>query len=54
MNATLLVLAWKIAGWLGLDHRVLSPFGSPWRPGKVFESLLPDMATNPATTSKVE
>ena len=34
--ATWLVLAWKTAGWLGLDHWVLPAMGTPWAPGKVF------------------
>ena len=34
--ATWLVLAWKTAGWLGLDHWILSSLGTPWRPGKAF------------------
>jgi thiosulfate dehydrogenase [quinone] large subunit len=34
--ATWLVLAWKTAGWLGLDHWVLPAVGTPWRPGKLF------------------
>lgn len=34
--ATWLVLAWKTAGWLGLDHWILPNLGTPWRPGKVF------------------
>ncbi len=33
--ATLLVLAWKIAGWWGLDRWVLPALGTPWRPGRV-------------------
>jgi len=32
--ATWLVLAWKTAGWLGLDHWVLPALGTPWRPGR--------------------
>ncbi len=32
----LLVLAWKTAGWLGLDRWVLPALGTPWRPGYVF------------------
>ncbi len=36
--ATWLVLAWKTAGWIGLDHWILSSLGTPWRPGKVFSS----------------
>jgi thiosulfate dehydrogenase [quinone] large subunit len=35
--ATWLVLAWKTAGWLGLDHWVLPELGTPWRPGVVFQ-----------------
>lgn len=32
-----LVLAWKTAGWLGLDHWVLPLLGTPWAPGKIFK-----------------
>jgi thiosulfate dehydrogenase [quinone] large subunit len=34
--ATLLVLAWKTAGWWGLDRWVLPALGTPWRPGFIF------------------
>jgi thiosulfate dehydrogenase (quinone) large subunit len=34
--STWLVLAWKTAGWLGLDRWVLPALGTPWRPGYVF------------------
>lgn len=34
--ATGLVLAWKIAGWWGLDRWVLPALGTPWSPGYVF------------------
>jgi thiosulfate dehydrogenase [quinone] large subunit len=34
--ATWLVLAWKTAGWIGLDHWILPALGTPWRPGKTF------------------
>jgi thiosulfate dehydrogenase (quinone) large subunit len=33
--ATLLVLAWKTAGWWGLDRWVLPALGTPWSPGYV-------------------
>jgi len=36
--ATWLVLAWKTAGWLGLDRWVLPALGTPWRPGQVFHT----------------
>ena len=34
--ATWLVLAWKTAGWWGLDRWVLQMLGTPWTPGRVF------------------
>jgi thiosulfate dehydrogenase [quinone] large subunit len=34
--AVLLVLAWKTAGWWGLDRWVLPALGTPWRPGYAF------------------
>jgi thiosulfate dehydrogenase [quinone] large subunit len=34
--ATLLVLAWKTAGWWGLDRWVLPELGTPWQPGLIF------------------
>jgi thiosulfate dehydrogenase [quinone] large subunit len=34
--ATWLVLAWKTAGWVGLDRWLLQALGTPWRPGQLF------------------
>ncbi len=34
---TLLVLAWRNAGWLGLDRWLLPALGTPWQPGDVFD-----------------
>jgi thiosulfate dehydrogenase [quinone] large subunit len=34
--AILLILAWKTAGWWGLDRWVLPALGTPWRPGYIF------------------
>jgi thiosulfate dehydrogenase [quinone] large subunit len=31
-----LVLAWRNAGWLGLDHVLLPYLGTPWQGGKLF------------------
>ena len=31
-----LVLAWKIAGWWGLDRYLLPLLGTPWAPGHRF------------------
>lgn len=32
----LLILAWKNAGWIGLDRWLLPVLGTPWQPGKAF------------------
>lgn len=34
---TLLVLAWRNAGWLGVDRWLLPALGTPWQPGQVFD-----------------
>lgn len=31
-----LILAWRTAGWWGLDRFALPHFGTPWQPGKIF------------------
>jgi len=36
VSALFLILAWKTAGWWGLDRWVLPALGTPWRPGYVF------------------
>lgn len=35
--AMLLVLAWRTAGWWGVDRWILPALGTPWQPGYVFE-----------------
>lgn len=37
--ASLLVLAWKTAGWWGLDRWVLGRVGTPWHPGPIEPQL---------------
>ena len=32
-----LILAWKTAGWLGLDRWLLVQVGTPWQPGLLFQ-----------------
>ena len=32
-----IILAWRIAGWYGLDRYVLPMLGTPWQPGKIFK-----------------
>ncbi|MEJ2011755.1 MAG: DoxX family protein [Anaerolineales bacterium] len=34
--ALFLILAWRVAGWLGVDRWVLPALGTPWSPGYVF------------------
>ncbi len=45
--AFFLLLAWKTAGWWGLDRWVLPALGTPWRPGMLFEG---SAAGSPAET----
>jgi thiosulfate dehydrogenase [quinone] large subunit len=33
----LLIMAWKTAGWLGLDSLLLPMLGTPWSPGRAFK-----------------
>jgi thiosulfate dehydrogenase (quinone) large subunit len=50
--AGLLVLAWKTAGWLGVDRVLLPALGTPWAPGRVFggETPLAPPVTEPDRT----
>ena len=32
----LLILAWRTAGWIGLDRWLLVYIGTPWQPGLLF------------------
>jgi hypothetical protein len=34
----LLILAWKTAGWWGLDRWLLPALGTPWRRGRIYTS----------------
>jgi thiosulfate dehydrogenase [quinone] large subunit len=40
-----LMLAWKVAGYYGLDRYLLPRLGTPWRPGVVLDRSRPDPAT---------
>ena len=42
--AGLLILAWRNAGWYGLDRYLLPKLGTPWHRGELFDEL-PDMRT---------
>ena len=49
--ATWLVLAWKNAGWIGLDYFLLPLLGTPWKPGRLFARAVPKVpAPTPATS----
>jgi hypothetical protein len=37
---SLLVLAWKTAGWWGADRLLLRSLGTPWQPGEVRHAAL--------------
>ena len=43
----LLIMAWRVAGWYGLDRFVLPKLGTPWQRGTVFRRKQ-DEATRPA------
>ncbi len=34
-----LILAWRNAGWLGIDRYLLPALGVPWQPGKLIEEI---------------
>jgi thiosulfate dehydrogenase [quinone] large subunit len=36
--AIFIVLAWRNAGWLGLDRWLLPALGTPWQPGRLFRN----------------
>ena len=42
--AILLILAWKVAGYIGLDYYLLPLLGTPWKPGRVFRRTQPSPA----------
>jgi thiosulfate dehydrogenase [quinone] large subunit len=33
-----LILAWRTAGWYGLDRFLLPALGTPWQPGRLFQN----------------
>ena len=37
--AIFLILAWKVAGWYGLDRWLLPILGTPWQPGELTGAL---------------
>jgi len=49
LGAALLILAWKTAGYIGLDSILLPALGTPWKPQTRAESLPRTGAPQPAT-----
>jgi len=49
--AILLMLAWKTAGWIGLDRWLLPALGTPWQTGRLFRSKVnaPILGPNPSS-----
>lgn len=42
----LLMLAWRVAGWYGLDRIVLPKLGTPWQAGTMFHRRQPEHVQN--------
>ena len=49
--SALLILAWKTAGWIGLDRWLLPAVGTPWQPGKI-AVFLPRLRGRPGGGSR--
>jgi thiosulfate dehydrogenase (quinone) large subunit len=54
LGALFLILAWKTAGWWGLDRWVLPALGTPWRPGYIFESEPREPRSRPTPESGLD
>ena len=39
--ALLILLGWKVSGWIGVDRWLLPALGTPWQPGSVFRANAP-------------
>ena len=50
----LLILAWKVAGWIGLDRYLLPSLGTPWRRGALLGGRPLGVPNETATPSTVE
>jgi thiosulfate dehydrogenase [quinone] large subunit len=45
--AFLLILAWKVAGWIGLDRYLLPMLGTPWQRGRLLARPTPTSGATP-------
>lgn len=48
LAAILLVLAWKVAGYYGVDYYLLPRLGTPWKGHKVEEAKAPERGRSPS------
>jgi thiosulfate dehydrogenase [quinone] large subunit len=39
--AVLLILGWKVSGWVGVDRWLLPALGTPWEPGRALKAVVP-------------
>lgn len=44
LGAVLVLLGWKVAGWIGIDRWLLPALGTPWQPGPLVKEALPGEA----------
>jgi thiosulfate dehydrogenase [quinone] large subunit len=50
MGSILIILAWKTAGYVGMDRWVLPLLGTPWHAGKIFHKTEATPAARPKVT----
>lgn len=48
-----LILAWRVAGYIGLDRFLLSALGTPWQPGRAFSDSSQTVAATPQPERKL-
>ncbi len=47
----LIVLGWKVAGYVGLDRVLLPALGTPWKPGRIVPRRAAPLPSQPTTTA---
>jgi thiosulfate dehydrogenase [quinone] large subunit len=51
LTAVLILLGWKVAGWIGIDRWLLPALGTPWQPGPLVEEVMHGEQTAPRSAS---
>ena len=51
LGAVLVLLGWKVAGWIGIDRWLLPALGTPWQPGPAVDAVLPGEHAAPKSAS---